>query len=282
MLFPAELIEIGLNHKIAPVPVRERLVVSASHLPNVLRALRDMLGVVEVAIVSTCNRLEIYAAVDEAASRQAALVETLAELRGLGACEFTCYLYTHVGEPAARHLFRVATGLDSLPVGEHQILGQVKDAFQAAQDAGAIGDLLSGLLRQAITTGKRARNETEIGRGARSLGQVAVSLARETLGDLNEGSHRVARRRGQAQQDYGACACRKRTALAACRESHVRARGRGRAIARWSRGALRCTRARSNGRGSGDRGDGRAARRLARKRFARGDGSACSASTRRD
>ena len=179
-----ELILLGLNHRIAPVQVRECLAVTPSHLPNVLRALRDVPGVAEVAVVSTCNRFEIYAATGEVASRQAALVETLAELHGLGACEFTCYLYTRIGADAARHLFRVAAGLDSLLIGEHQILGQVKDAFQAAQDAGTIGDLLSGLFRQAITTGKRARTETEIGQGARSLGQVAVSIARETFGDL--------------------------------------------------------------------------------------------------
>ena len=179
-----QLILLGLNHRVAPVQVRERLAVAPSHLPNVLRALRDTPGVDQVAIVSTCNRLEIYAAVDDAASRQAPLIDALAEQRGLRACDFSCHLDVRTGEPAAQHLFRVAAGLDSLLVGEHQILGQVKDAFQAAQDAGTAGVVLSALFRQALTVGKRARSETEIGQGARSLGRVAVTLARETLGDL--------------------------------------------------------------------------------------------------
>jgi glutamyl-tRNA reductase len=178
------LLLIGLNHHTAPVQVRERLAVTPSHLPNVLRTLHAVPGVDQVAIISTCNRLEIYAAVDDAATRQAAIIETFAESRGLGACEFACHVTTRVDAGAARHLFRVAAGLDSLLVGEHQILGQVKDAFQNAQDAGTVSDLLCGLFRQALTAGKRARSETEIGQGARSLGQVAVSIAQETLGDL--------------------------------------------------------------------------------------------------
>jgi glutamyl-tRNA reductase len=178
------LLLIGLNHHVASVQVREQLAVAPSHLANVVRALCDIPGVDEVAIVSTCNRLEIYAAIDEAASRQAALIDALAERRGLRACDFSCHMSVRTDEQAAQHLFRVAAGLDSLLVGEHQILGQVKDAFQAAQDAGTAGVVLSALFRQALTAGKRARSETEIGQGARSLGQVAVSIARETLGDL--------------------------------------------------------------------------------------------------
>lgn len=176
------LLLIGLNHHTAPVSVRERLAVTPSHLPELLRALREVSS--EVAVVSTCNRFEVYAAVDDAAARHAALVEALARARGIESCELACHLTTRVDADAARHLFRVAAGLDSLLVGEHQILGQVKDAFQAAQDAGTQGDLLGGLFQRAITAGKRARTETAIGDGARSLGQVAVSLARETLGDL--------------------------------------------------------------------------------------------------
>jgi len=180
------LLLIGLNHHAAPVQVRERLVVTTTHLADVLRALRAVAGVNQVAIVSTCNRFEVYAGVDDVAAQQAALVEALAHARGLNACDFSCYLTTRVGADAARHLCRVAAGLDSLLVGEAQILGQVKDAFQVAQDAGTLGDLLCGLFQRAIAAGKRARNETDIGQGARSLGQVAVSLARETLGDLTD------------------------------------------------------------------------------------------------
>lgn len=180
------LLLLGLNHHNTPVHIRERLAVTATHLPELLRALRATPGVNEVAIVSTCNRFEVYAAVDDAVTQQATLVEALASARGLSACDFVCYLTTRVDADAARHLFRVAAGLDSLLIGEHQILGQVKDAFQIAQDAGTLGDGLCGLFQRAIAAGKRARNETEIGQGARSLGQVAVSIARETFGDLTD------------------------------------------------------------------------------------------------
>lgn len=178
------LLLLGLNHHNTPVHIRERLAVTATHLPELLRVLRATPGVNEVAIVSTCNRFEVYAVVDDAMTRHASLVEALATARGVSACDFVCYLTTRVDADAVRHLFRVAAGLDSLLVGEHQILGQVKDAFQIAQSAGTLGDWLCGLFQRALTTGKRARNETEIGQGAQSLGQVAVSIARETLGDL--------------------------------------------------------------------------------------------------
>jgi len=180
------LLLLGLNHHTAPVQLRERLAVTPTHLPEMLRALRAVPGVNQVAIVSTCNRFDVYAGVDDIAAQQAALVEALARARGLNACDFSCHLTTRVGADAARHLCRVAAGLDSLLVGEAQILGQVKDAFHVAQDAGTLGDLLCGLFQRAIAAGKRARNETDIGQGARSLGQVAVSLARETLGDLKD------------------------------------------------------------------------------------------------
>lgn len=180
------LLLLGLNHHDTPVQVRERLAVTPNHLPELLRALRDSPGVNQVAIVSTCNRFEVYAAVDDVAAQQTTLVETLARARGIASCDFSCHVTTRAGADAVRHLFRVAAGLDSLLIGEHQILGQVKDAFQAAQDVGTLGDLLCGLFQRALAAGKRARNETEIGDGARSLGQVAVSLARETLGDLKD------------------------------------------------------------------------------------------------
>jgi glutamyl-tRNA reductase len=180
------LLLLGLNHHTAPVQLRERLAVTPTHLPEMLRALRAVPGVNQVAIVSTCNRFDVYAGVDDIAAQQAALVEALARARGLNACDFSCHLTTRVEADAARHLCRVAAGLDSLLVGEAQILGQVKDAFHVAQDAGTLGDLLCGLFQRAIAAGKRARNETDIGQGARSLGQVAVSLARETLGDLKD------------------------------------------------------------------------------------------------
>jgi glutamyl-tRNA reductase len=210
------LILVGLNHKVAPVEIRERLAVPAGRIAEALGTLRACDGVAEVAILSTCNRLEVYTVVSDgpdgepwtaesvvksAAARGAAehatateatpclaspvpLVAALSAYRGLPVADFAPYLYLLAGEPAARHLCRVAAGLDSLLIGEYQILGQVKTALQAALDARSAGPCLPALFRQALRAGKRARTETEVGLGARSLGQVAASLGRQVLGDL--------------------------------------------------------------------------------------------------
>ncbi len=175
---------LGLNHKTAPVEIRERLAVSSHRIAETLTMLRAAPGVSEVALVSTCNRFEIYAVVADALAGQTALTNALAEARDVCACDFACHLYARSDADAVRHLCRVSAGLDSLLIGEHQILGQVKDALQSAHEAGTTGAILSALFRQAITAGKRAHSETEIGQGARSLGQVAVTLARDVLGDL--------------------------------------------------------------------------------------------------
>jgi glutamyl-tRNA reductase len=178
------LLLLGLNHRVAPVQVRERLAVPPGRLTEALHALCSAPGIDEVALLSTCNRLEIYAVADDVTTGQCSLIDALAAYRDMDAREFSVHLYTHSGAEAARHLCRVAAGLDSLLVGEHQILGQVKLAFQAALDAGTAGAVLAALFRQALCAGKRARAETDIGLGARSLGQMSVSIAREALGDL--------------------------------------------------------------------------------------------------
>lgn len=198
------LILLGLNHRAAPVEVRERLAIPPGRLAEALPPLREAGGVAELALLSTCNRLELYAVapaprgaaddqpVDAAQPcypEQEQLLVSLAARRGVEAAEVRPYLYAKRGGEAARHLARVAAGLDSLLVGEYQILGQVKTAFGAAQSAGTAGPVLSALFRHAIHAGKRARTETEIGAGASSLGQVAASLAKQTLGDL---THRTA------------------------------------------------------------------------------------------
>lgn len=178
------LVLIGFNHKTAPVHVRERLAIAPARLGEMLQGLRAAPGVDEVALVATCNRLEIYAVVADPVAGQESLANALAAARGVSACDFARHLYARRDADAARHLCRVAAGLDSLLIGEHQILGQVKDALEAAHDAGTLGAALSALFRHAIHAGKRAHSETEIGQGARSLGEVAVSRARAVLGDL--------------------------------------------------------------------------------------------------
>jgi glutamyl-tRNA reductase len=177
---------LGINHKTAPVEVRETLALPSAQLPRALRWLRRHSGLREIAILSTCNRAEIYG---EGTAAAAARLETL--LRGFQsfnrqapAQNLHSFLYRASDGDAARHLFRVAGSLDSLVLGESEILGQVKTAHQTAQAQGTLGETLDALFRRAIACGKRARTETAIGRGALNVGSAAVELARGIFGPL--------------------------------------------------------------------------------------------------
>jgi glutamyl-tRNA reductase len=171
---------LGLNHKSAPVEVRERLALSPSRLAQALRTLRGLPGISEAAILSTCNRAEFYVAGDEAAVAQ---LEAFLCEQAQGA-SIQPHLYRFEGGESARHLFRVASGLDSLVLGESEILGQVKSALAQSREAGTCGPVLDEALRRAIACGKRARTETGIGRGALNVGSAAVELARQIFGPL--------------------------------------------------------------------------------------------------
>ena len=172
------IICVGISHKQAPIEVRERLVVRSEELPVRLQALRRLPGLREVFLLSTCNRLEVFAAAD---SRDAAekILQSLDPV-AIVACRFD--------EDALRHLFRVAASLDSMVVGDAQILGQVKEAAAQAQRAGALGPELQRAIARAVGTAKRVRTETEIARGALSLSSVAVEVAHKLLGDLRDRS----------------------------------------------------------------------------------------------
>ncbi len=174
---------MGLNHKTAPVAVRERVAVSGAELAATLAELRRLPGVTEVALLSTCNRSEVYA-VSAEAEAVAPHVAAWFVQRGQGALA-EGHLYRWQGPAAARHLFRVAAGLDSLVLGEPQVLGQVRDAFLLAQGAGTVGPVLSQLFRQALELGKRVRAETGLGEGAASVSYAAVVLARRIFGSLD-------------------------------------------------------------------------------------------------
>jgi glutamyl-tRNA reductase len=177
-----QLLLLGLNHRTAPVEVREQLALSPARLPLALQGLRDQCGAREVAILSTCNRAEIYAVgAPDAGPR---IEQFLSEFHHVSPRGLHSHLYQRSGGDSARHLFRVAAGVDSLVLGESQILGQVKSAFDLARQSGAISNVLDELFRRAITCGKRARAETSIGRGALSVGSAAVELARQVLGPL--------------------------------------------------------------------------------------------------
>jgi len=171
-----QLFAIGINHQTAPVSLRERVAFADHALPAALAALRALPSVREVALLSTCNRTELYAVADDQGD---ALCDWLASHPDAG--DLHAYLYQHQGADAVRHLFRVATGLDSLVLGEPQILGQVKQAWSAARGAGALGGQLDRLFQQSFVTAKRARTDTRIGANPVSVASTAVRLAQESF-----------------------------------------------------------------------------------------------------
>ena len=178
------LIALGLNHQTAPVALRERVAFDAAALPAALAALRAQPGVEEAALVSTCNRTEIYAEVAEGA--EDVPVRWLAASQGLEQEALSSYLYRHSDGDAVRHLFRVATGLDSMVLGEPQILGQVKEAWQAARSAGSLGKPLDRLFQQSFAVAKRVRTDTRIGAHPVSVAYAAVRLARQVFARLDQ------------------------------------------------------------------------------------------------
>ena len=179
-----QLLIVGISHRTAPVELRERLDFQARGLEGALRALAARGSTREVAVVSTCNRAELYVACEDADPARADLTTFFSDFHGIDRAALTEHIYDLADLEAAQHLFRVAAGLDSLVVGEPQILGQVKDAYTAATTARSIGPVLSRLFHSAFAVGKRVRTETGVGSGAVSIGFAAVALARKIFGDL--------------------------------------------------------------------------------------------------
>ncbi|MEO6264945.1 MAG: glutamyl-tRNA reductase, partial [Luteimonas sp.] len=171
------LLALGINHQTAPVSLRERVAFADHALPSALAALRALPSVREVALLSTCNRTELYAVVDDDGR---ALGDWLTSHADDGA-DLRAYLYRHHDADAVRHLFLVATGLDSLVLGEPQILGQVKHAWVAARAAGALGGQLDRLFQHAFVAAKRARTDTRIGANPVSVASAAVRLAQQSF-----------------------------------------------------------------------------------------------------
>jgi glutamyl-tRNA reductase len=175
---------LGVSHRTAPVDLRERLDFSSRDLGGALEAVAMRPSAAESVVLSTCNRSEIYVASSDLARAQDELVSFLSDYHKLPRETFTPHLFARDDASAAKHLFRVAAGLDSLVVGEPQILGQVKDAFQAASERHCTGPLLSKLFHWAFGVGKRVRSETRLGEGAVSVSFAAVALARKIFGRL--------------------------------------------------------------------------------------------------
>ncbi|MEW6405522.1 MAG: glutamyl-tRNA reductase [Chloroflexota bacterium] len=179
------ILMMGLNHKVAPIQVRERLAFGSEGIPA---ALHDLVGdksiVHSTVILSTCNRTEIYVQSSDFAHAELHVEEFLSRHADLTVEQVRRMVYVARGEETALHLMQVAAGLDSLVLGENEILGQVRSACEMAQSAGMSGPILSALFRYAIQAGKRARDETEIGRGEISVASVVVELAEQVFGPL--------------------------------------------------------------------------------------------------
>lgn len=179
------IILVGLSHKTAPLEMRERLAFAEACLPDALVLLVNRQTVDEGIIVSTCNRVEIIASTAAGADRGiAGLSDFFSEFHKLAPNALNGHLYRHADAEAIKHLFRVASSLDSMVVGESQILGQVKDAYQHAINAGTIGRVLSQLMPRSLSVAKRVRSETGVAHNPVSVSSVAVELARKIFGDL--------------------------------------------------------------------------------------------------
>jgi glutamyl-tRNA reductase len=174
----------GLNHRTAPVEIRERLAFDAASLPDALQFLRHAGGVHESLILSTCNRVEIVVATDEKADANDRVANFLQHAKPGNRLDFARHLYHFEDREAMRHLFRVASSLDSMVVGEPQILGQLKEAWSFAKEQGVLGQYLDTVLTRAFNVAKRVRTETTIGESAVSVSFAAVELAREIFGSL--------------------------------------------------------------------------------------------------
>ena len=180
------LVAIGLNHQTAPVELRERVAFADDRLRGALADLRALPGVHEVALLSTCNRTELYAVADDEGRALVNWLATHPDDPAGDAASLQAYLYRHADHAAARHLFRVATGLDSMVLGEPQILGQVKQAWSAARGAGTLGGQLDRLFQHAFVTAKRARTETRIGTSPVSMASMAVRLAQDSFARIED------------------------------------------------------------------------------------------------
>ena len=182
-----QLIMLGLNHKTAPLDVRERFSLPRQAVRQGLANMNAYEGISELVVLSTCNRSELYAVVNDAESDRPALKQFLFDLTG-NEENIDEYLYEHVDEACVRHLFEVASSLDSLVLGEGQILSQVKEAYALAREAGATSTVINTLFHRAIACGKRVRTETRIAYNSVSVSYAAVELARKEMGDLAHSS----------------------------------------------------------------------------------------------
>jgi glutamyl-tRNA reductase len=178
------LLAVGINYNTAPVAIRERLAFPAESLESSLKTLRNSHKINGAAILSTCNRTEFYYQADD--NTPDTLIEWIADTKSINPKEFTPYLYRHTDSQSIRHMFRVACGLDSMVLGEPQILGQMKTAYQAAYEAGTLGKHLGKLFHHTFSAAKKVRTDTAIGSSPVSVAFAAVQLAQQIFNSLSE------------------------------------------------------------------------------------------------
>ncbi|MBS3955205.1 MAG: glutamyl-tRNA reductase [Methylomicrobium sp.] len=178
------LLAVGINYNTAPVSIRERLAFPADILETSLQDLWRLNGISEAAILSTCNRTEFYC--ESPIENKQILIDWVAENRNIKSADFAPYLYTHQDSQLIRHMFRVACGLDSMVLGEPQILGQMKTAYQAASEAGTLGKYLGKLFQYTFSAAKKVRTDTAIGSSPVSIAFAAVQLAQQIFDKLSE------------------------------------------------------------------------------------------------
>jgi len=183
------ILKVGFNYKTAPVEIREKLTFSEEALKEAMAELKNRKSILEDVIISTCNRTEIYAVVDQLHTGRYYIKTFLADWFDIDKDEISTYMHITENDDAIEHLFRVTTGLDSMVLGETQILGQVRDAFLTSQEMKTTGTIFNELFKQAITFGKRVHHETAIGDHAVSISYTAVELAKKIFGTLE--NHRV-------------------------------------------------------------------------------------------
>ncbi len=185
MVGKRRVVAIGLNHKTAPVEVRERLAFSSEDTATVLETISQDPSVEEITLFSTCNRVEFLLASEDPTSAVEAVKDFLAEFKNTPREIFEQALYVHDGDEAVKHMFRVASSLDSMVVGEAQILGQIKDSYREACEHGTCGVVLNRLMHRSFSVAKRIRTETGIGDHAVSISYAAVELGRKIFGELD-------------------------------------------------------------------------------------------------
>src|SRR4030043_234598 len=172
---------VGVNHSTTPIEIRERLAVSSAHVPDALSSLRKYVS--QGLVLSTCNRTEVYSIPNSGSSSQPG-IDFLKDWANISKVDLLPYVYCYHSEAAVRHLFRVASGLDSMIIGEFEILGQVKQSLEEAKKARMVRPPLRNLFHQALRAGRRAREKTGISKNALSVSSVAVALAAKAIGDL--------------------------------------------------------------------------------------------------